>query len=538
VVTHEDRIMSRGDRELPLEAGPWFAMVDALSPAVPRPGRYLYGQNIYPLNTATGERMVGRPGRTRTGVLPFENLTDRRVQGIGPFTKPFTAWTCAVAGGEFFTYNWVTGTWQGGPLTSELTSAGITIDPDAPMVAIVQLRDKLLISDGVNPPWYWDGAGFFAANVTKLTNCPPLLGIPKLRAGRLLGIKASDPTVLVWSETDAYNTGYEAGGYNNAMRATQSNPGQLAAIDTDNEGITLFRARSTTRIYGTDPQAWSTGNTQDTLDETEGTLAPWSVIPWGAGLVAVNADMQPMLFRPYSAEATPLWEPLEATIAAIARRVASGFPGVGLPFFSQLVLGASYTPAKLLLLAYPDTTPGPHNPESTVVVLDGRGRLPVPVALWTGLGVITAMGMVRNDASATGDAYLMIGDGQGHIDILGNPSGSVWNDLGGVAIEHMLETQGLGYSVAQTKTFDRLAITGQAPTPQTLQVELVAPDVSAPPQELILPASTEDVKGEVGTAGEGRWCRARITHDEFDEQFGISALAVTAIIAGRAPAGR
>lgn len=549
----------RGERALTLDDGPWTHLLDA-GPGTE--GSYQYGQNIYPEDPLVAASLVGRPGRWRTnldyGIAPVPESGVRVIQAVGQFTLPFGQWTVAVVDGKFYTYVWNIDTWNGGPLPALLTSLGITMQADEP-VYLLQLRDGLMISDGVNTPWLWDGSGFLAPNVTKLTNVPPLFGQPRLRGGRVYGIRADDHTVIVWSEVDQPNVGYESGGYNNAWRVTQSNPNQLTVIAADNEGLTLFRRHSTTRVYGEDPQEFSTGNAEDTGDERVGVISPRAVVPLNRGLLVLDGELHAQWIFPGAEAATPVWHGLGATVAYIRKvwRRDTGLPGETL---SEQAIAAEYPAAGLVLFAirafsndqadWSQDDVG--NPESWVLVYDTRPETPRAVAVWRGLGNIQAMATVRVDTNTSSDSHLMFG-ADGEIFVLGNPDQDYWNDAGRLPtmvplpVRHIVETRPLGYSTKTEKHFDMLTVVGSAPvggqTPnqQTLLLEVLASDLSAPGQVAYLrplPATGEDTKTEVGTEARGRYARVRITHPVLDEQFSISAISLNAIVTGGNPGGR
>jgi hypothetical protein len=535
---------------VPLEDGPWTQLLDA-GPGTE--GSYQYGENLYPADPVVADDLVGRPGRWRTNldyaIAPIPSTGIRAIQAVGQLTLPFVQWTVAVVDGKFYWYQWNNDTWHGGPLPGVLTGLGITLDADA-AVDLVQLRTGLLVSDGVNIPWMWDGLGFLAGNVTKLTNCPPILS-PRVRGGRLFGIKADDPTKMVWSEVDQPNVGYEAGGYNNVWQVTQSNPNKLTALDADNAGLTLLRRRSATRVYGDDPQEFTTGNAEDTLDQRVGVASSRAVVPIERGLMVLDGDLKGQWLVPGAEAATPVWHGLGATIATMAKEARSDLDQP-LEFLSERAIGVDWSPAGLVLFAVPSFSNDPQYwdpsgtiPESWVMVYDVRPAVPRAVGVWRGLGNIRSMAIVRRDTSPESNEYLMFG-ADGEIFVLGDPSENHKNDARNApgaaaqAIRHVFETRPLGYSTSTEKHFDRVDLLGAAPTQQTLSLEVLAPDLDAPPQTVVIPAATRkrDVKVEAGVEARGRYGTVRLTHQTLDEEFSLSALSLSAVVAGRNPGGR
>lgn len=541
----------RGERSTALEDGPWTHLLDA-GPGTE--GSYQYGENVYPADPIVADTLVGRPGRRRTNldyvVAPVPGGGVRTINGISQLILPFVQYTVAVVDGNVLTYNWIADSWTAGPLPGVLAGLGITMDPSA-TIYLVQLRNALLFSDGVHTPWVWDGLTPFAGSITKLTNCPVLYGKPVLRGGRIYGIKDADHTVLVWSEVDQPNLGYEAGGYNNAWQITQTNPNKLTAIHADNAGLTLFRRRSSTRIYGEDPQEFVTGNAEDTLDEKVGVVSPRAMVELHRGLLVLDAHLHAQLVMPGAESAMPVWHGLGATVAQIAKKFRQG-SDLPAEYLSERVIASEYEAAGLVLFALPPFSNDPEDwdplgvsPESWVLVYDVRPATPRAVGVWRGLGIIQSMATVRDASRAESDEYLMFG-ADGEIFLLGDPDQDQWDDAQNApgaaarAVRHVFETRPLGYSTTTEKHFDRLALVASAPTVQTLQAEVLAPDLDAPPQTMTFPpvADGEDAKLEIGTEARGRYGHVRITHQTLGEQFGLSALSVGAVVAGRNPGGR
>jgi hypothetical protein len=195
--------------------------------------------------------------------------------------------------------------------TANLTTASITLSPTA-RVSFAVLNNKLIISDGVNTPFQWDGTSG-AGGLTSLTNCPVLYGPPTIYYSKLFGIKNSDRRTLVWSEEADPTLGYEAGGYNNAWDFTQHNQAPMTALVGTNEALFVFRSNSITEITGAANDEFQTSGVRASVSETVGTTAPWSVIYSRRAIYFLDEMGRPHFFR-ISGEVIPLWHDLRETI--------------------------------------------------------------------------------------------------------------------------------------------------------------------------------------------------------------------------------
>jgi hypothetical protein len=516
-------------------------MIDSLSMTARHEGYYQYGENIYPLDAALGDRVVGRPGHVPIGSV----LGGGPVQGIYQFVKRNgTVFTIGVSAGEVYTLNWATFVWTLVLTTANLTGAAITMDASQP-VQILTYTDKVVFNDGVNTPWAWDGTS--GAGLTKMTNAPAFAaGTMAVYNGRLLGFKLSDPTTFVWSETDTLNTGYEAGGFNNAWTFVQTDQSRGYAILATNDGIVVLRARSATEITGTVTQNWSSFGSREGLSEEIGTRSPFAALYYGNGIVLLDADMQPQFLRLGGAEAVPVWPGFRETIKTLLKTSTAALR-------AKMV---HFTPASLLLIAVSESA-GSASSQNIMLVLEAKnGATPVPVAIWrSGLvWAITAMAMVSagpvtSSPVATADSrILLFGAFNGQVYLIGDPANAScpfadYDTFAGAAttIEHCLKTQALGYDDEAEKVFDRIDVVGR--NGNTLLISPYTPNTtfgSVVEQSIALsgPAANDDVHGEVGISEEGRWIQVQVRHANgasSTEQFSLSAIAVDAFVSDAGP---
>lgn len=521
--------MAEADKEILLEDGPWDGILDSVAPTARREGKYLVGENIYPEDPAVGAGVVGRPGCRVLGAQ-LGSAGRRRVQGKYEFVKKSgTKHRIAIVGGYFYTFDWATEIWTERLSAANLAAAAVTLDQSA-RIAFLTYSDKVLISDGVNTPWMWDGTS--GGGITKLTNAPIFYGQPTIFAGRIFGIKAIDTVTAVWCEPDQPNTGYEAGGFNNSWSLIQTDPNRLYRLVGTNEALFAIRARSGTTITGNVTANFATSSSRDSLSETEGTKSPFAVATVGtAELVFPDASMKPHLLIP-GGQPTPIWTPFREFGATLPEDQA------------EKAIAIHWPPADLLLLAVCGAGATECN---RVMVYDTKGATPIAVSVWYGW-TITSLAMWTNDQD---EAFLIRGDDNGYIYQHGNPDGAIWDDRlvsGDVAIKHVLELQALGYSTKREKIFDRIDLALRSLTAMTLDVSVLTPRGQSAQQVVSQPAgylgwdsgfwdqmewdpdvsvTTQEQHASVGLEVFGRWAKPRVEHETLGERFGLVAVTIT-----------
>jgi hypothetical protein len=532
--------MAATDVEIPLEDGPWEEMLDSLSPTARRPGRYLLGQNTYPLDPEVADGMVGRPGVRQMGAQ-LGSAGSRQSQGTFQYTTAAgTKLTIQITGGRFYVLNWATETWSE-ELTDLLGSFGVTLSSTA-KIAFLQFQEKVLISDGINKPWLWNGTG--GGGVTVLTNAEAFYGQPRAHYARIVAISAADPDTIIWSETDAPNTGYRSGGYNNAWTLTQTDPDRLYSILAGDGVLYALRARGGTALLGPPGPDWQTTATKDSLSDTFGTISPFVTTFQDVNVLALDADAHPQLYRPGGAGFIPIWREFRETLKRIPKQQV----------LMEKATSVYYSPAGLLLISLCQS--GVLEP-NLLLVYDVKGDRPVPVAIWKGWEM-TTLAMAENQ---NGQAYLLHGDSTGRVYLHANPEDDApWDDIlaaGTVPIEHIHECQPLGHSTKREKVFDRIDITTRGRTQQTLEISYRTPRGQGAPQTIVIgqtflgydsgiyddPSTvydpgtdtTEETHGDVGIEGEGRWIKPKIRHATLGEQFSLTALTVAAYVSDDDP---
>ena len=514
-----------------LVAGPFVGMRDAPEPPTAAPELALLAQNLCRPPGPQGRGLFSRPGFTPMGAQ-LGSGGARTTQAILTWTDVNgVRITTAIVGGKLYTYNWNTDAWAESVTAANLTSASITLSSTA-KVALVPFADGLVVSDGINTPFWWDGTTG-AGGLVKLTNAPVFYGPPTVYNSRLVGIKlaAGIRMTLVWSEPGAPNTGYEAGSYQNAW----DNPGgysdPLVAVVGTNEAIYVFRERIALAITGAVTSDWQTAGTRANLSEDVGSLSPWGVYAVSQGVIAVDADAQPWLYRYGTPEPLPLWTNCRETIR-------------GTPRASLTAVEITQDDAtESILIGYPEVG----QTQISQVLCFAQDDLAF-VGVWSWGQAVDRMGMVVDGRGVARWAHGGPSDGRlyAHGDLEEGP----WTDAlaaGDRYIEHALISGTLGYDLDRELILDQLeaAITGTGVS--SVAVSYETPRGSSVPMTVAVNAgasgltwdvddwdeatwaqTTRDQRIRVGLRGRGRWVRATIRHSADDEPFGVTVLRVRA----------
>ena len=515
-----------------LEDGPWTRMRDNYAPTSRIRGALSLAQNVYPVAPAAGGAVLGRPGYTGLGAQ-LGAVGARTVQGVFQFKKKnSTAYTVAIVGGKFYTVNWGTRVWTEVLTTAQLTAASVTLSTTA-RVAFLGFADVLLISDGINTPWSWDGTS--GAGVVKLTNAPVIYGQFSSYYGRWFGTKASDRATFVWSEPLQPNTGFEAGGFANAWTLTQTDSSPITLLVGTNDALNVFRARSATAATGKPDINFSSQGTREGVAEAEGTSSPWAFVQTERSIVFIDSDLHPQMTRS-GGNLIALWEDLYETIRQLPKASAVN------------AIAVNFTPAQLFLFAVCDL--GSTDP-NLILVFNGAPDIPVPVAVWRGFSM-TAFAMVENASNAP----RLLHGFNGYIYEHANPEDSLWNDedaTGTVAIEHIVESQPLGFDLKREQFFDRLDVSLYTASAMTVDCYYETPRGRSINQTVTVTGggavfdsglwdgvsfatSSQEEHESLGLNGEGRWIKAGFHHKVLGEQFGLNSFAITAYAANTDPA--
>lgn len=511
------------------KSGPYTGMTDAASPAASRPDRCRSILNAYRQVGRSAIRIVGRPGFTKFG----STLDSGPVQWVGQFSKKDgTTQTVAICKGQIYV-----GTWGGNfaltITTSNLTAASITLDGTA-ICGCITAFDTLIISDGVHTPFSWDGTS--GGGLTSLSNAPIAYGQPAVYYSKLFFIKAAERDVIVWSEEGTPNTGYEAGGYNNAWSLPGIKGEWITALAARNDSLGVIRPRSVTTILGAVNDAFQTTGTRSSVTERTGSSSAGGTIVLDEGTVFLNSDGLPEYWPVGGgvAQSPSMSDDCQATLAAIPRSSLAKAQWVYDPETNLILLGIGNLTAATI---------------EQIFCFERTGGVPNFVGRWTGM-TCNVMGMALDTANVP---RLLRGTDDGIVYYHGVPNGVQWND-DGIGITHEVQGPALGYDEDNETRFDEVTVVGFSPTGMsdcvvsyetTHGVPTTPATVSFAYGGFLLDFSHLDVdtltevaaeqRVRVGINGFGRWLRPIFGHSTLDEQFGIELMAVTGSTTGRFP---
>lgn len=262
-----------------IEWGPFKGMRYSFDPADDGERRqYVYeALNMVPVDPEHGGAYIRRFGDNRDTIA----ASSLAGQWIGVFKKRSGFLNVGVFSGQIYTYLSGSG-WTLSVTTANLGSAGITLSSTAVCYA-ESFNNLYVINDGTNQPFIWNGVAG-ASGLTLLSNTPTkCFGMPVIYYGKLFFIKdvaanGVDRSTIVWSEENAPNTGYEAGGYNNVWTLEQSGSGAIYALCATNRGLYFFRARGIGVISGAVTPAFTTSGVHDGVSSQHGTTQAAGVI--------------------------------------------------------------------------------------------------------------------------------------------------------------------------------------------------------------------------------------------------------------------
>ena len=500
-------------------------MRDSLDPTTAEARVATLLKNVYPIDTHQGAAVVGRPGCQQMG-SQLGAAGTRRMQRVYQFTKlDGTEYTVGFCGGLMYTFDWVARSW------SSVALSGVSLSTSG-VVYCATFADKLVVSDGTNIPWTWDGSSFVT-----LSNCPVLYGPPTVYYAKLFGVKNSDRNVIVWSEEADPTTGYEANDYNNAWRLGQTDQEALECLVGTNEALYYWRSRSLNAISGAVTPEFVSSGTREGVSETIGTESPNSVTVFEGDIYFLSADGHPYRL-PVGGRPIPAWEGLRETLAAIPRSLITK------------AVGAAYQPTQHVLLGFCAEL---QSEVGTLAAFDTRTQK--LAGLWDGFNAVT-LDVVKNQ---DGVPTLIHGSENGYAYDHGHPNGSLWTDAlnatdgGTTAIEHDVIGTPLAYETHIESAFVRLDMTCRAVTDMTLSVSYETPRGTNTAQSVSVTANTASWDGTwdgtwagvirerhaaVGWKGYGRWIKPRVLHQSGVQRFGLIAWTVTGAAATDHPSAK
>lgn len=520
-----------------LRTGPWKGMRDAEEPESADPAYAQRLVNCRATATESGIRCVsGIPGFA-LAATQLGSVGARTCQWLGQFAKTDgTTQSLAVVNGTLSEYDWGGNTWTTRLTQGQITGAGAALSTTATVYAVVY-NDLLILSDGVNQPFQWDGTS--GGGVTLLSNAPVAYGQPVIYSEKLVLRKAAEPDTLVWSEEGQPNVGYEAGGYVNAWNLGGTKAERITAFAPRNESLGILRPRSTTEILGQIADQFRTTATRASVSEQLGTTAPGAVLVLDEGTLTVDALGRPQFWAAgggYVAN-PPLWDACEQTVRGIAASQVANIQitddeSCGLLWVSFAASGASNLTTHLLF----ERTGGIPN-------CVGLAQFPAQrMGTWT---------------NTNGERVLVhAGVDDGYVYYHGTPTGTLWNfgyAAGTTAIPHEIRPAPIGTDIGEEKNWDEFSLSAILDTDMTFALDYVTPSqTSSATQSMaftgagaVWDTATWDVDAWASAAGQtrqrvgldlhGRWLQPSIRHAGLNEQLCVIMGEAVAFVEGRDP---
>lgn len=478
-------------------------------------------QNAYPLDPEIGGGLVGRPG--------FEAASDAvsatdSIRHVFQFTRANgDEFTVIFAGMSVYIVTLGSGT------VTDVTPVGPTISATG-QIYTVFFADGMIVSDGVNKPWHWDGT-----TATVLTDAPVAYGQPVVYYAKLFFINAANRIEIMWSEENDATIGYDQGGFNNAWQLGITDQDPLFALYPTNEALYYFRAFSSSAIVGAVTDEFQTSGVQEGISAEVGTRSPRSIVSAGRDIWFLDADNRPQVIQSGGGLVSPPpWKDARETARTISKADQDRWRG----YF--------WSPARLVMFAVSD---GTGELDKILVFEPGARQF---FAVFNGF----SFAAIAEIADTDGTPAVVHGGEDSFLYKHGNPRGSLWTDrvvAGDVAIAHIVAGPAMLYDVSLDKIYTRLDLAFRVLsnlTASTVQFTTPTESVSVALEDVEGSGSLwggfvwdEDVWGSgegeehlaVGFSASGRWLQARLEHAQIDEQFGLLGWQAEARILDRRP---
>jgi len=506
----------------PLEGAPIVGMDDTLDWNVTRPNMALDLLNMYVPPGNPGRRVWGRPGLTAT-----TGLATGVVQYLGQLRKlNGTHYTICICGGKLYTLNWSTLAWTEAVNAATFSAATITLSTTARFHGYT-LNDKLILWDGVNVAWAWDGTT--NGGLTKLTAAGTPAGIPVSGPyyAKAFLAKSTERNAFIWSEEGDPTIGYENGGYLNVWSPMGGGP--LRALAATNDALFVAEENRMIRITGAVSTDFQTSGTRSDVSETVGTKS--ALLVTDNGVVLLSSQGEPHIIRGGLAD---MWRNCQVATSTMNLAALDKAILVEWPLLDAVLIGVPMLP---------------NSKVSQWLVFRVSEETPRYIGRWD-LGLNDTAAVVLDGDLET--SFLVGGNADGQVYVMGSPLGSVWND-GTSEIPHQVKWQPLGADADTERHYDRLTVVldGTATATQVTtayqttrgtsmaQTDTIAAvgggdllDLSFVLNTSTLALSTPERRVVFGLNGDGRWIVPIVSHSEPGKTFGLKAVTVEAYPTG------
>lgn len=353
---------------------------------------------------------------------------------------------------------------------TDVTPIGATIDGSTTTRVFMQtFADTLIVSDGVNRPWYGTNLGATPITGTNIqfdagNSLWSAFGRPEVYSGALVFILntvagGTRRTTITWSEPNDQTLGYFQTNYDNTWALIQTGTTPIFAICGTNVALLYWRDCSIGALSGAIGPNFKTTATHDAIDFKIGTRSPATVALHGNTVFFCDTDGKPQML-PLGNRLVPIWLQMRS-IVENAR--------TDTPQATQLTAcGTVYSSLNLYVVAIWSPSPTINLSANTLHVFDViTGQY---VGRWVigGTVNIEAVGILKDlngqpelVVIGTKVAAVNLGFG-GYVWRLTNPQENVWTDNGQLPVIQA-QTSRMGFAVDQIRYADRAtAITGSA----------------------------------------------------------------------------
>lgn len=218
----------------------------------------------------------------------------------------------------------------------DITPAGIAIDASALTIYTAWYANGLVVSDGINPPWWvstynlelsaQSGTALLGATLIDIGptgNAVQAIGPPAVYYGCLFFIQPGDATQtqydtrIVWSQPDQPTLGYMqtvAGfTYTNFYSLAEAGALSLTAIVAENEALYYFRKSSVGMLTGQVGSDFQSSGVQDSVSDSVGLINPAAIVKVDADIFFMDEFGKPWRLQK-GGTLLPLWGPALSTL--------------------------------------------------------------------------------------------------------------------------------------------------------------------------------------------------------------------------------
>lgn len=561
--------------EVVLEHNGWRGMRTTLSQQQTDPSLAHYIANWMPVDPEHGGPLRPRPSLVKTASATFTNVIL-----LAQFsTAAGTTLQVMVANGEIWTYDPGTSTYTRQVTAANFTTATITVATSSSTQAYgLGYSGKLIVSDGTNTPWMWDGTAG-AGGLTKLSNCPVLYGPPTEYYGKVVGIRASDRLTFVWSEELQPNLGYDTAPYTNFWTLAQTSTEPLVSLLGTNDGLYYFRPSSIGVVRGAMASDFRTTGVHDEVSRSLGITSPAARALYGSTVwfVTPQENVYALPFGGTPENVSPITHQDEISGGLSTTGYNDEPLGFGLSRWARVLgtppstrlrivpVGPSrFLSRSLVFVVLTAVLDNAANVDSTgtLLVFDAETRR--PLCWWTppSPGDTAAAGLM-NSACAWDDGYggqSLAYIPQAHVGTAMTP---VWYgrtghgladarpDTGTTASRSRLVTAAFTNRGMDEMLFDRVAVdwvasgnTISTPSVSCTVVTSAKDHALTAPTDLTTSLAAQPTTDQVvlqrkvfGFGEPGRWCRVVAwAYTDTGSSVGVDGVSVTATPIGRSPA--